>query len=57
MAVLAMAVAVVLTLLIGPLASRPRRDQDGRGGGPLRWSGWVVARLLLLVLRSVPPTV
>ncbi|NYD55797.1 phosphonate transport system permease protein [Nocardioides marinisabuli] len=57
MAVLAMAFAVALTLAIGPLASRPRRDQDGSGAGPLRWAGWAVARLLLLVLRSVPPTV
>lgn len=57
MAVLAMAVAVVLTLAVGPLASRPRRDRDGRGGGVLRWGAWGVARLLLLALRSVPPTV
>ena len=57
MAVLAMAFAVSLTLGIAPLASRPRRDQDGRGGGVLRWGGWGVARVLLLVLRSVPPTV
>lgn len=57
MAVLAMAFAVALTLALAPLASRPRRDQDGRGGGVLRWGGWGVARVLLLVLRSVPPTV
>ncbi|ANH40395.1 Phosphate-import permease protein PhnE [Nocardioides dokdonensis FR1436] len=57
MAVLAMGFAVALTLAIGPLASRPRRDQDGSGAGVLRWGGWAVARVLLLVLRSVPPTV
>ncbi|CAA9340196.1 MAG: Phosphonate ABC transporter permease protein phnE [uncultured Nocardioidaceae bacterium] len=57
MAVLAMAVAVVLTLAVGPLAARPRRDQSGAGAGPLRWAAWGGARLVLLAMRSVPPTV
>ena len=57
MAVLAVAVAVGLTLAVGPLATRPRRDRSGAGGSPLRWAGWAAARLVLLVLRSVPPTV
>ncbi len=61
MAVLAMAVAVVITLLVGPWAARRRRVSSDR---PLPWLvalprrlGWVLARLILLVLRSVPPTV
>jgi phosphonate transport system permease protein len=56
MAVLAMAVAVVITLLVGPWAGRPRADRRG----PASWGRravWWLARLLLLVLRSVPPTV
>ena len=57
MAVLAVAVAVGLTLAVGPLAARPRRDRSGAGGSVARWAGWVAARLVLLVLRSVPPTV
>ncbi len=61
MAVLAMAVAVVITLLVGPWASRPRRgSSDERSGGPLRWVRyltWWLARMVLLVLRSVPPTI
>lgn len=61
MAVLAMAVAVVLTLLIAPWATRVRHDSRGAGSSAVRrWSrgaGWCAARLLLLVLRSVPPTV
>ena len=61
MAVLAMAVAVVITLVVGPWAARRRRVSSDR---PLPWlvalprrMGWVLARLILLVLRSVPPTV
>lgn len=56
MAVLAMGLAVAVTLLLGPWASRPRP-------GPSHTTGRVrrlvlgLARLLLLVLRSVPPTV
>ena len=57
MAVLAMALAVAITLVTGPVAARPRRDQDGGRSGPVRWVGWLAARFLLLVLRSVPPTV
>ena len=56
MAVLAMVLGVGITLAIGPWASRPRRGRDG-STGPLRWVAWVVARAVLLVLRSVPPTV
>ena len=61
MAVLAMAIAVAVTLVVGPWAARRRRVSSDR---PLPWlvalprrTGWVLARLILLVLRSVPPTV
>ncbi len=57
MAVLAMVIAVVLTLVTGPPATRPRADLDGQGAGPGRWAVWVGARVVLLFLRSVPPTV
>lgn len=61
MALLAMAVAVVLTVLIGPWASRlPRGPMDEQSGplrGAARSAAWWIARFLLLVLRSVPPTV
>ncbi|MFP3987913.1 ABC transporter permease subunit [Streptomyces sp. E11-3] len=56
MAVLAMAVAVVITLLAGPWASRPRADRRS----PAAWgrkAAWWVSRLLLLALRAIPPTV
>lgn len=56
MAVLAMVLGVAITLAIGPWASRPRRGRDGQTG-PLRWLAWGLARAVLLVLRSVPPTV
>ncbi|WP_156726096.1 PhnE/PtxC family ABC transporter permease [Streptomyces apocyni] len=56
MAVLAMVVAVVITLLVGPWASRPRADRRGPAAWG-RWTAWWVSRLLLLVLRSIPPTV
>lgn len=56
MAVLAMVVAVALTLLLGPWASRPRSDRRARAGWGRR-GAWAAARLALLVLRSVPPTV
>jgi phosphonate transport system permease protein len=56
MAVLAMAVAVVITLLLGPWASRPRADRRGPAGWGRRIAWWP-ARLLLLVLRTIPPTV
>lgn len=61
MAVLAMAVAVAITMATAPWAMRPRRaamDEHARPAsrllrGALRWT----TRALLLVLRSVPPTV
>ncbi|MHC0433460.1 PhnE/PtxC family ABC transporter permease, partial [Streptomyces sp. O3] len=56
MAVLAMAVAVVITLLAGPWASRPRADRRGPAAWGRRALCWL-SRLLLLTLRSVPPTV
>ncbi|NGO45912.1 PhnE/PtxC family ABC transporter permease [Streptomyces ureilyticus] len=61
MAVLAMVVAVVITLVVGPWATRPRADRRGVKG-PLRaaWvrrAVWWTTRLLLLILRSIPPTV
>jgi len=60
MAVLAMAIAVLITVVVSPWAIAPRR-----AGGPpaplpvrvVRWLAWAVARVVLLVLRSVPPTV
>ncbi|MCP3757009.1 ABC transporter permease [Streptomyces sp. TBY4] len=56
MAVLAMLVAIAITLIVGPWASRPRADR--RAPAALARRGvWGAARLLLLVLRSVPPTV
>jgi len=61
MAVLAMAVAVLVTVLVAPWAARPRADASssvsGRRGAPVRFVLWFLARLVLLVLRSVPPTV
>lgn len=66
MAVLAMALAVGLTLLLAPWAAAPATRAPGGGTQTwlLRWSGrsvravvGLVARGLLLVLRSVPPTV
>jgi phosphonate transport system permease protein len=58
MAVLAMAVAVLITLLVGPWAGRPRGDRRGPATGVrCRRVLWWVTRLLLLVLRSIPPTI
>ncbi|MGI9084851.1 MAG: PhnE/PtxC family ABC transporter permease [Aeromicrobium sp.] len=59
MAILAMAVAVAVSLLVGPWATRPRfaAVRSGTASIWLRRSAWVSARVLLLVLRSVPPTV
>lgn len=60
MAVLAMAIAVGVTLVVGPVAARARpapSDPTGPGRRALRRTAWAGARLLLLVLRSVPPTV
>lgn len=53
MAILAMAVAVLITLLLGVVATRPRAGRGASVREPLRW----VARFVLLVLRSVPPNV
>jgi phosphonate transport system permease protein len=50
MAVLATAIAVVITLLVAPAATRMRAG--GALGGV-----WFVGRFLLLILRTVPPTV
>ena len=61
MAILAMAIAVIITLAIGPWATRQRPDPtDERRGGSTVWlrgSAWLLARLVLLVLRSVPPNI
>lgn len=61
MAVLAMAVAVVITMATGPWAVRARRTAMDEHSLPvrqlLRSALWWAARILLLVLRSVPPTV
>ena len=61
MAVLAMAVAVVITLIMAPWATTPRRgtraDHLPLAPRMLRGLLWWLARALLLVLRSVPPTV
>ena len=60
MAVLAMMIAVVITVIVSPWAVTARR----RSGPPAplparasRWVAWASARVVLLVLRSVPPTV
>lgn len=54
MAVLAMVVAVAITLLVGPSAAGP-----GTQGawGPLRAVSWWLSRAVLLVLRAIPPTI
>ncbi|WP_299444793.1 ABC transporter permease [uncultured Phycicoccus sp.] len=61
MAVLAMVVAVGVTLVVGPLATRVRPVGTDEGAARLtrapRLVGRVGARGVLLVLRSVPPTV
>jgi phosphonate transport system permease protein len=61
MALLAMAVAVVLTVLIGPWATRlhrgPTDERSGLFHRAVRRSVWWMARVTLLVLRSIPPTV
>lgn len=61
MAVLAMALAVVITLVVGPFATRMRPTASGTSAPPWwrapRLAGQFAARVLLLVLRSVPPTV
>ncbi|MEO3939018.1 ABC transporter permease subunit [Dermatophilaceae bacterium Soc4.6] len=61
MAVLAMVAAVVLSLLVGPVATRVRpvahRGRGSRGAAAPVAVARVLARMTLLVLRSVPPTV
>ena len=61
MAVLAMAIAVVITLMIGPWASRARPGPMDEGSEwparVARSSAFWAARIILLVLRSIPPTV
>ena len=61
MAVLAIALAVAVTLVVGPWATRPRRSAAEEGAGALaraaRLALAVAARAVLLVLRSIPPTV
>jgi phosphonate transport system permease protein len=60
MAVLAMTVAVLLTLLLGPWATKSRpvpHQVVSPGRRAFGWATWLVARLILLFLRSVPPTV
>jgi phosphonate transport system permease protein len=60
MAVLAMLVAVATTVVLAPWAARPTRGDVRRHALPLRLPRLalgLLARLLLLVLRAVPPTV
>ncbi len=65
MAVLAMALAVVLTVVVGPFATRVRPNGASSLKSSRTWSGLrivregarLLARVLLLVLRSIPPTV
>ena len=60
MAVLAMAIAVLITVVVSPWAVAAPRGIGPPGPVPLRaarWIAWLVARIVLLVLRSVPPTV
>ncbi len=59
MAVLAMTVAVVVTVLVGPWAvgRRGHADSSRLPARVLRSGMWWGTRLVLLVLRSVPPTV
>ena len=60
MAVLAMALAVVVTVVLGPWATHPRSaaaDRRTLTARLTRGAAWWAARAVLLVLRSVPPTV
>jgi phosphonate transport system permease protein len=61
MALLAMVLAVVITLVVGPWARGLRSGttdrHTSRGFRWLRQAGWWLSRVLLLVLRSIPPTV
>ncbi len=61
MAVLAMVVAVAITVVVGPLATRVRgtaAEEGVRGWARVpRLAARAMARAALLVLRSIPPTV
>ncbi len=61
MAILAMLVAAVITVVLGPWATSRRRVLAGNRTPAavrvLRSLVWWLARALLLVLRSIPPTV
>ena len=60
MAVLAMTIAVLITVVVAPLAVAARGSSGPPGPLPLRaarWGAWGLSRVVLLVLRSVPPTV
>ncbi|MCY7401860.1 MAG: hypothetical protein LH477_13085 [Nocardioides sp.] len=59
MAVLAMGIAVLVTLVVAPWAVAAGRTGPPApvGARALRWALWAVSRVVLLVLRSVPPTV
>jgi len=59
MAVLAMSCAVIITLVLGPWAVHLTRNGPRPHGvsSALRWILRLAARLLLLLLRSVPPTI
>ncbi|CAA9375916.1 ABC transporter permease [uncultured Nocardioides sp.] len=60
MAVVAMAIAVLITVVIAPWAVTTRAQGGAPGSLPARIArrmAWALARIGLLVLRSVPPTV
>ncbi len=60
MAVLAMTIAVLITVAVAPLAVSTRRSSGPPGSLVLRGvrrAAWGLSRIVLLVLRSVPPTV
>ncbi len=60
MAVLAMLIAVLITLVVAPWATALRRGSQAPASLPVRaarGTAWALARVVLLVLRSVPPTV
>lgn len=60
MAVLAMVIAVGITVVVAPWATARRRGSGPPASLPARaarGTGWALARVVLLVLRSVPPTV
>jgi phosphonate transport system permease protein len=60
MAVLAMVLAVLVTVLLAPGVTRPRPARGTRrgwAGRAARGGARAASRLVLLVLRSVPPTV